>query len=82
MSTAQKIKRKPLAYGNMYFAGPAQTRRFRISEVWFQGPNPGIAIQWLAVGGDIANGKFYLCKNADEFWALPAFQNAIDAEEV
>lgn len=82
MSSQQKIKRRALASGNEYYAGPSASRRFRISEVWFRGPNPGVAVQWLNVGGSVDRGQFYLCKNADEFWALPAFQNAIDAEEV
>lgn len=74
------VKRKLLAKGNVYYTGPSKSRRFRISEVWLHGPNPGIAVQWLTVGGDIANGQFYLCRSADEFWAIAAFQNAIDAE--
>lgn len=78
----QKIRRKPLAVGNVYYTGPSKSRRFRISEVWLHGPNPGFAVQWMNISGGIASGQFYLCRNADEFWAVRAFQNAIDAEEV
>jgi hypothetical protein len=73
-------KRKPLAVGNEYYTGSSKSRRFRISEVWFRGPNPGIAVQWLNIGGEIDRGQFYLCRNADEFWEIKIFQNAVDAE--
>jgi hypothetical protein len=80
MSTQQKIKRKPLAVKNEYYTGPSKNCRFRISELWFRGPNPGVAVQWLTVGGQIDRGQFYLCRVGDEFWNIPTFQNAIDAE--
>ena len=82
MSVQQKIIRKPLGVGNEYYTGPAQSKRFRISELWFRGPNPGVAVQWLNVGGAVERGQFYLCKIGDEFWSIPTFQNAIDAEDV
>ena len=81
MSAQPKIKRTTLAVGNEYYSGPAQSRRFRISELWFRGPNPGVAVQWLTVGGDIARGQFYLAGNETEFWNIPTFRNAIDTED-
>lgn len=73
-------KRKPLAVGREYYTGPSKSRRFRISELWFRGPNPGVAVQWLTVGGSIAHGQFFLCKVGDDFWGIPTFKNAVDAE--
>jgi hypothetical protein len=80
MITQQKIKRRPLANGNVYYTDEAKLRRFRISDPWLRGPNPGIAVQWLTVGGEIDRGQFFFRKTADEFWRQPLFQNAIDAE--
>ena len=77
-----KIKRRSLAKGNEYYTGPSKSRRFRISDPWLRGPNPGIAVQWLNVGGGIDRGQFFFCKTEEEFWDIPTFQNAIDAEEV
>ena len=73
-------KRKPLATGNEYYTGPSKIRRFRISEIWFRGPNPGVAIQWLNVGGQVDRGQFYLCNDEGSFWNIASFRNAIDAE--
>jgi hypothetical protein len=81
MSAQRKIKRKPLTKGNEYFTDPSKSCRFRISDPLFHGPNPGVAVQWLAVGGDISKGQFFLCRDASEFWSLLKFQNAIDAED-
>ena len=73
-------KRKRLAAGNVYASGPSGSRRFRISEVWFKGPNPGAAVQGLTPSGSVASGQFFLCSNEAEFWEIKRFQNAVDAE--
>lgn len=72
--------RAKLKKGNVYASGPSGSNRFRISEIWFKDPNPGVAVQWLTVNGSVSNGQFFLCSNEAEFWNTPRFSSAVDAE--
>lgn len=73
--------RSPLKEGNVYYLGPAKSRRFLVSKVYFSALNPGVAVKWLTVDGSTAEGRFYLCANEAEFWAIPKFRNSTDAED-
>jgi hypothetical protein len=79
------FKRNPLAVGNEYSFGPMYPGAgFRVTSIQlpgragYDGGSSGVAVQWLY--GD-KRRQFYLVKSEDEFWSLPQFKNAIDAEE-
>jgi hypothetical protein len=84
MSTQQKIKRKPLAAGNVYGFGPMYPGAgFRVTSVEFRGRvgydggAQGVGIKWLY---GTKRGEFHLVKSEEAFWNILTVRYAIDAE--